>query len=94
MGKIVGSDAMKKALPTGLPDDYALLLNSLKERIQSARLRSALTVNQELVELYWSIGREILLRQGIEGWGTRVIDRLAADLHRDFPVMSGLHRAI
>ncbi len=74
---------MKKALPTGLPDDYALLLNSLKERIQSARLRSALTVNQELVELYWSIGREILLRQGIEGWGTRVIDRLAADQDSD-----------
>jgi predicted nuclease of restriction endonuclease-like (RecB) superfamily len=47
-------------------------------------------VNQELVLLYWSIGRDILVRQENEGWGARVIDRLAADLRRDFPEMTGL----
>ena len=36
------------------------------------------------------IGREILARQNVEGWGSRVIDRLAADLRRDFPEMTGL----
>jgi len=70
--------------------DYAALLGDLKERIRSARLRAALAVNQELVLLYWSIGRDILARQLDEGWGTRVIDRLSADLRRDFPEMTGL----
>jgi predicted nuclease of restriction endonuclease-like (RecB) superfamily len=62
----------------------------LKLRIRMARLQAALSVNQELILLYWSIGREILERQAREGWGSRVIDRLSADLRRDFPDMTGL----
>ena len=74
-------------------NDYAVLLGDLKERIRSARLRAALAVNQELILLYWSIGRDILARQVGEGWGARVIDRLSADLRRDFPEMTGLSAA-
>lgn len=69
---------------------YASLLAELKERIQAARLRAAVAVNRELIILYWSIGRDILARQTTEGWGARVIDRLAADLRHDFPEMTGL----
>ena len=69
---------------------YAALLGDLKERIRSARLHAALAVNQELVLLNWSIGRGILVRQLDEGWGARVIDRLLADLRRDFAEMTGL----
>jgi hypothetical protein len=43
-------------------------------------------VNQELVLLYWQIGREILERQQEEGWGAKVIERLAKDLKREFEV--------
>ena len=39
--------------------------------------------------LYWSIGRDILLRQGTEGWGAKVIDRLAHDLQVEFPGIVG-----
>ena len=42
------------------------------------------------MSLYWAIGKEILTRQEIEGWGTRVIDRLAKDLRSEFPGMQGL----
>jgi len=45
-----------------------------------------------LVLLYWQIGREILQRQGLEGWGTKVIDRLAKDLKHEFPEMKGFSR--
>ena len=68
---------------------YQALLQDLKQRIQSAQLRASFTVNRELVLLYWSIGREILLRQAQENWGTKVIDRLADDLKRAFPSMKG-----
>ena len=43
-----------------------------------------------MVRLYWDIGRSILERQGQEGWGAKVIDRLAADLRKAFPDMRGL----
>lgn len=68
---------------------YTELLAALKERVATARVRAALSVNRELVLLYWSIGRDILDRQTIEGWGTKVIDRLAADLRQAFPEMKG-----
>lgn len=68
---------------------YASFLRSLKDQIRQAQVKAALAVNHELILLYWKIGREILTRQQQEGWGTKVIDRLARDLKREFPEMSG-----
>lgn len=71
---------------------YQELLALLKNQIQTAQVRAALAVNRELVLLYWGIGREILTRQQLEGWGSKVIDRLAKDLRAEFPQMKGLSR--
>lgn len=68
---------------------YAELLSMLKERIRTAQLRASVSVNRELVLLYWEIGRNILLRQASEHWGAKVIDRLANDLSREFSDMKG-----
>lgn len=68
---------------------YGDLLNELKARIRAAQVRASLAVNRELVVLYWQIGSEILARQEDEGWGTKVVARLSADLRREFPEMSG-----
>ena len=75
--------------PTVSPEGYESFLRELKERVRAARVRAALAVNSELVVLYWSIGRDILDRQKRLGWGARVIDRLAADLRREFPDARG-----
>jgi predicted nuclease of restriction endonuclease-like (RecB) superfamily len=69
---------------------YQDLLARLKTQIRTAQVRAAVAVNQELVLLYWQIGKEILTRQKEEGWGTRVIERLAKDLRSEFPAMQGL----
>lgn len=74
---------------TPLPEDYVAFLQELKERIRTAQIKAALAVNRELVLLYWSIGRDILARQQEQGWGAKVIDRLSADLRREFPEMKG-----
>ena len=71
---------------------YQDLLAQLKSRIQQAQIRAAVAVNRELVLLYWGIGKEILQRQADEGWGSKVVDRLAKDLRSAFPDMSGLSR--
>jgi hypothetical protein len=49
------------------PKSYPVFLAELKQRIRSARLRAALSVNRELVLLYWSIGRDILARTQRDG---------------------------
>lgn len=73
-------------------ENYFALLEGLKQRIRSAQIRAALAVNRELIHLYWQIGREILQRQQAEGWGSKVIERLAQDLKREFPQVKGLSR--
>ncbi|MBD2261046.1 PDDEXK nuclease domain-containing protein [Pseudanabaena sp. FACHB-2040] len=73
--------------------NYAALFNGLKKRIRAAQVRAVVAVNQELIFLYWQIGQEILIRQQEEGWGTKVIERLAKDLKREFPDMKGFSRS-
>lgn len=77
------------AQPSVSPPDYLAFLDDLKARIRGAQVRAALSVNRELVLLYWSIGRDILARQSDAGWGARVIDLLAQDLARTFPALRG-----
>jgi predicted nuclease of restriction endonuclease-like (RecB) superfamily len=72
-----------------MPQGYTELVESLKARVRDARLRATLSVNRELVLLYWHIGREILQRQAAAGWGAKVIERLANDLKHAFPEMNG-----
>jgi predicted nuclease of restriction endonuclease-like (RecB) superfamily len=68
---------------------YEEFLRDLKARIRSAQVRAALAVNSEIVLLYWQTGRDILARQEREGWGAKVIERLATDLRAEFPDMKG-----
>ena len=70
-------------------DSYERLLSGLKKRIKAANVRAAISVNAELIALYWQIGKEILAKQDEEGWGTKVIDWLSQDLKREFPGTSG-----
>jgi predicted nuclease of restriction endonuclease-like (RecB) superfamily len=69
--------------------DYKTFLRELKKKIQKAQIRAALSVNRELVLLYWQIGRDILIRQQQEGWGAKIVDLLSKDLKRSFPEMKG-----
>jgi predicted nuclease of restriction endonuclease-like (RecB) superfamily len=71
------------------PQGYADWLAELKTRIHIAQQRATLAVNRELVMLYWQIGKDILDRQAREGWGAKVVDRLAHDLRTAFPAMKG-----
>jgi predicted nuclease of restriction endonuclease-like (RecB) superfamily len=71
------------------PPGYAALLKDIKERVRTAQMRAALAVNRDLILLYWSIGRDISSRFDTEGWGTKVIDRLAKDLGAEFPGVEG-----
>ncbi len=73
----------------GKPQDYPRLLTEIKERIRSAQYEALKAVNKELVGLYWDIGRMIVERQDVEGWGKAVVEQLAADLRAEFPGVGG-----
>ncbi|MEM6700060.1 MAG: PDDEXK nuclease domain-containing protein [Bacteroidota bacterium] len=74
-------------LPTN--KKYQQLLSEVKQRIQQAQVKAAVAANQELLLLYWEIGRLIVERQAKGGWGANVIDQLSIDLKKSFPNMKG-----
>lgn len=68
---------------------YSGLLTEIKERIRQSQARAALSVNAEMILMYWDIGRMIQQRQQMEGWGAAVIPRLASDLKNELPDVKG-----
>jgi predicted nuclease of restriction endonuclease-like (RecB) superfamily len=71
-------------------ESYATLLATLKQEIATARIKAHLAVNKEMIMLYWRIGHQILERQKVEGWGSKVIENISNDLRKEFPEMKGL----
>jgi predicted nuclease of restriction endonuclease-like (RecB) superfamily len=72
-----------------MPGWYPALLASVSDHITTGHRRAVAAANAELLAAYWSIDREILDRQHEEGYGTKVIDRLSADLKKRFPEARG-----
>ena len=76
----------------GLPemgDGYLRFIDNTKNEILSQRITVVLNANTSMICLYWKIDRAILDMQKAEGWGAKIIDRMAADLKEAFPEMSG-----
>lgn len=72
-----------------LDSRYENILIGLKEKIKGARIRASIKVNYELLKVYWEIGNTILVQQHEQGWGAKIIDRLASDLRLEFPDFKG-----
>lgn len=73
---------------------YQDLLTRLKSQIRTAQVRAAVAVNQELVLLYWKIGREILARQKEEGWGRKSSTSSVKIFAMSFPACKDSRRVI
>ena len=72
-----------------MSDNYLQFIEDIKNEIRKQRISVVLNANSSMICLYWKIGRLILEKQEKEGWGTKVIDRMAKDIKDAFPDMSG-----
>lgn len=73
-----------------LPKTYIHTLESLKQKIQNARMKAVLTANVQLLATYWEIGNAISQQEQDRGWGSKVVEQLAHDLSIAFPDFKGL----
>jgi predicted nuclease of restriction endonuclease-like (RecB) superfamily len=78
---------MKKQL--NFNTSYKAWLADLKSRIGRSQIKAAVRVNSTMLELYWSIGADIVARQAESVWGDRVLTQLSCDLRSVFPHMQG-----
>ncbi len=69
--------------------DYKALIQDIKQRIQSAQIKAAVSVNQELLRLYWYLARRIVKQQKQTAWGDGFIKQVSKDLQKAFPEMKG-----
>lgn len=75
-----------------LDKTYKDWLIYLKDRINSAQLKAATSVNKEMIKLYWDIGKSIFEKQEENKWGSKIVENLAHDLKKEFPDTNGFSR--
>ncbi|MFW9872784.1 MAG: YhcG family protein [Candidatus Thorarchaeota archaeon] len=85
---------LKKNVGTNIiPSGYKDFLSDLKEKIRSSQLKAVVKVNQELIKLYFEIGKKIVKKQSQDKWGSKVIEKLCKDLQNSFPGIKGFSRS-
>ena len=81
---------MKKSQEVSIASpEYRQFIEDLKTRVVSARISAARAVSLDLILLYWDIGRGIVEKQQVLGWGDAVVEMVAADLRWAFPQITG-----
>lgn len=80
---------MSKELPN---IEYSSWIKSLKTKIRAVQNKVAFTINSQLLELYWELGRELALRQKDTSWGSKYMDATAKELRSAFPQIKGFSR--
>lgn len=68
---------------------YGNLLNEIKSRIRQAQVKATFSANEEMIRMYFDVGRMILEKQQKEGWGSAVIPQLAKDIRNELPEQKG-----
>ena len=63
-----------------LPEGYASWKKEIITMIEHSKLKAIFSVNAEMLNLYWNIGKDILAKQEEQGWGAKVITQLSKDL--------------
>jgi hypothetical protein len=69
-------------------------VNLLKKKVHSARQKIAFSINSQLLELYWEIGKEVESKMNQSDWGNTIIDKIAVELTSEFPDMKGFQEEI
>ncbi|MDR0307509.1 MAG: PDDEXK nuclease domain-containing protein [Chitinispirillales bacterium] len=69
--------------------EYRNWLHDLKQQIRKGQIKAALSVNSQMIMMYWDLGRQITEKQETARWGSGFIEQLSKDLRKEFPEMSG-----
>lgn len=69
--------------------NYAALLKQVKARVALAQKKAIYSANEEMLSMYWDIGKLLCESQKQIGWGNNALEQLANDLKNDYPKVKG-----
>ena len=72
-----------------LDKDYTDWVADLSRRYRSSQIKAAVSVNEELLKFYWSLGRDIVNRQAENKYGNGFFNTLSRDLKAALPESNG-----
>lgn len=70
-------------------EQYICWLADVKERVQQTRSKAIVQVNTAMLELYWSIGRDLVAMHPEFKWGKGIVKQFALDMRSAFPNETG-----
>ncbi len=73
-------------------EDYKQWISEIKEKIRSSQIKASLSVNSEMLKLYWDLGKSISEKLTTSNWGTKIVEKLSIDLKRTFPDFDGFSK--
>ena len=76
-----------------MDNSYKNWIQDLKRRIYSAQLKASVSVNSEMIMLYWDIGKSIVEKQNEFNWGSKIVEEMAKDLKKELPDTNGFSRS-
>ena len=69
--------------------NYVEWLTEVKARFRQSQIKASIRVNTEMLEFYWSIGRDLVALRAEERWGAGVVKQFALDMRNAFPNEKG-----
>lgn len=72
--------------------DYKAFIQNIKLRVKTAQIKAAVTVNQELLRLYWDLAALMVEKQKATAWGDGFLQQMSQDLQAEFPDMKGFSK--
>ncbi len=69
--------------------EYLTFISNIKQQVQKAQIKAAVSVNKAMLQLYWSMGNKIFEKQKESKWGEGFLIQLSHDLNCEFPKMKG-----
>ena len=69
--------------------EYESWIKSISTRYKQCQIKAAVSVNRELISFYWSLGKEIVLREAEKKYGSNFYSALSKDLKELIPEVKG-----
>ena len=69
--------------------EYNTWISHVKRQVRGAQIKASIAVNEEMLELYWNIGKDISERNFEKSYGSKFFEKTSFELKTEFPDAQG-----